>query len=1257
MLKVTSSVGRQVAATVKDATSTVKRELQKRHVLLQVYSVKIGHFYYGIHNKQYIRIFAITTRFDHDISASRNFRRHINTLPFPDWELGLREAVYQALLRERNLLPHLREYLHSAPIIGRQDTATPFGDIAIVARGQLYSAPGGFQFVQDPYQNDCDGCHNAPPRCDRASCENWKPQGHERLLALWTVKRIRHRDSNYGYRYEMEYKVTPMNVAANEHFITRNGRFDYSVPGHTFIVKADSKQSDSPFQRIKSISDKVYRSSQSFNTNHWSPNNYGPNFDAHYLPPPPPVPPINEYYDNDPRNVGYPNVLYGPPELYTRRPPYTRFTTKKYPQPHDSQEDEQDSFNNFFDPFSSTSTTRTTTLSTSTTTQPSKFDLFANTQTSPPLFIPAITTKTSVKPTFPTLTESLPKTTQRDISHHSTSAQTQLLPTIPIQASSDQTTEILQNTPLTMHSEDVFPIKPLVSSPTVRFPTVATSRYPTSLLQEHTTQTTPTTHYSEKVNFVKYSEPDPLYSTASTQSTHTFSTRTTKQYRPMTTRFRTTESDDYDIFGDNKMTSERPIRIKFPGVVNVKLPPGEQVITVVDAPTMMPKFEQEQKSTLPITESTQTNILTPKYQVDFNNRQLLHPGNESYVTVSLIPSTRNQQSTPKSTSSTESSTRYEITTKNIILSKIPPIRESSENHPELTTKRYVPITKNYIAPERVTITPLTKTTSRSIRYTPRTKSFTRTTLSKTTTPLTTISSTTDLTSTMTSFRSTPLSISTVSASIPYLSKPRTTVVPVITTSVRTITLPTKRRTSPSINLPPITRKMYSTLRPLTLRTKPTQSKSTLKTSTMITTNEVTTPFLPTTIQVSRIPEKTTYASTFAFTTASTQSTEFETTNPPTATHISEPTTQQNTRITTILDVLTSTTLPEISETDLSTMSTKSVVVSNVSATTSSLPSSIPTTVYVTPSAPVSTVFTTPISIPTVITTDSEIHTTEIATSTSNHLSMTQSTKLVPSSTSSIKSTTDDFPWETKNIISSKRPVTREDENFELDIFGRPQDKSTKLIPPEIQNKQSFNSKEIDDIFGVSEKSETLRNKQKYTESNTESSSLTTSTLKVIYSNFYSPSTALTTEKPTRESFSSETKENNVEITTVNVFNNSSGNINDKATESEALTKQSYSTSASFEVTKNKITTEKDLIDTHSESDSVHEDTLPTHFPNKSEYKQSTQIPCNNATEKSEAFFNPVTKQGFLTTSFGTVSKTKDSQNLKQRVVLRLKRKR
>lgn len=66
-------------------------------------------------------------------------------------------------------------------------------------------------------------------------------------MALWTVKRLRHRSFD-NYQYEIQYTISPMTSAMDEEFATRDGVYDYSMPGHVFIIKKDNVHKNQPTQ-------------------------------------------------------------------------------------------------------------------------------------------------------------------------------------------------------------------------------------------------------------------------------------------------------------------------------------------------------------------------------------------------------------------------------------------------------------------------------------------------------------------------------------------------------------------------------------------------------------------------------------------------------------------------------------------------------------------------------------------------------------------------------------------------------------------------------------------------------------------------------------------------------------------------------------------------------------------------------------------------------------------------------------------------
>ncbi|CAH0554015.1 unnamed protein product [Brassicogethes aeneus] len=177
----------------------------------------------------------ITSRRQLRRTSPRNSRRHVESPTTEDWETGLREATSQALNREGVSDPNLRGHVFAAPLVGKQENVVPFGDIIVLGRGQLYSTLEGLKFVQDPYQNDCDECHNKINRCGTHQCETWK-HPNEQLVALWTAKKIRHREGR-GHKYETEYIVSPIRADSSGEYMTKDGRFDYTMPGHVFVLK------------------------------------------------------------------------------------------------------------------------------------------------------------------------------------------------------------------------------------------------------------------------------------------------------------------------------------------------------------------------------------------------------------------------------------------------------------------------------------------------------------------------------------------------------------------------------------------------------------------------------------------------------------------------------------------------------------------------------------------------------------------------------------------------------------------------------------------------------------------------------------------------------------------------------------------------------------------------------------------------------------------------------------------------------------
>ncbi|GJQ74696.1 hypothetical protein Trydic_g21547 [Trypoxylus dichotomus] len=171
--------------------------------------------------------------------GQRAYRRHIGSSygkydGFPNvnyWETGLKDSVYRTFLRKGYADPSLKDQILNAPLVNlRNRQATSFGDIVVLSRGQLYFSAGGFLFVEDENLYDCDECD-----VKRQSYHNYG-----QIVALWTVRRLRHRDKSSFYRYETEYLISP--TGSND-YRRQNGAFNYDIPGYVFILKNSQTES------------------------------------------------------------------------------------------------------------------------------------------------------------------------------------------------------------------------------------------------------------------------------------------------------------------------------------------------------------------------------------------------------------------------------------------------------------------------------------------------------------------------------------------------------------------------------------------------------------------------------------------------------------------------------------------------------------------------------------------------------------------------------------------------------------------------------------------------------------------------------------------------------------------------------------------------------------------------------------------------------------------------------------------------------
>lgn len=463
--------------------------------------------------------------------SQRSYRRHIDT-PYPKtqanyWETGLRESVYRTFLRKGYVDPSLRDQILHAPLLVtqyKQQEATPFGDIAVLARGQLYFAAGGFQFVQDEHSYDCDECLPLL-RFDQGQ-----------IVALWTVKRLRHRDQNGYYRYETEYLISLVGGNVFKH----NGAFNYDIPGYIFILKDLQRQNDNLWNRGNPLWYKQDEIKQfGFETN------------RHYLPPV--------------------FSTAATPALYYYTTPKTHFNNDPDIIPAKNNVRKEIQLYNML-------------LQTLTQAQPSNGVRFSVTATAKP-FKPSPTYIKYSEPDPLYTTIRTPLTTVRfDTATRKLQHKVQSIPfavqtlknTIP-PTTTQRTLTIAPFLPTPTHTK--YPAPNLFHTTTRVPPTMATRKVPSttskSIVASTTTQKpiTTTAFKSIPVDYTKYSEPDPLYTTSKTSPTTVrIESTTTKIYPkvqddqfsiqiPSTTTQRpltTTTFDLFDVFSQPKQKERLP---------------------------------------------------------------------------------------------------------------------------------------------------------------------------------------------------------------------------------------------------------------------------------------------------------------------------------------------------------------------------------------------------------------------------------------------------------------------------------------------------------------------------------------------------------------------------------------------------------------------------------------------------------------------------------------------------------------------------
>lgn len=360
-------------------------------------------------------------------------------------------------------------------------------------------------------------------RCGKHQCDIWQPHAQHNLIALWTVKKIRHRD-NHGHKYELEYIISPVHREAPTGYMTKQGRFDYAIPGHIFVVKT---QSYAPPSNNIATGYKHQASEQQSNVYHHN---------HHVLP--------NDY----PKTAAKPSVVvgYGPkghkhihhfPDYFTPYPNYhqpAKYPTITLPSTTDPKEIEL--YKQLIDSLAS---------KTSTSHGPHRFDLTGVIPQLPVKHtIPTVTThpskpiyhpETTVIPSQPTLVQ-LPtgqivpvEEVATTLVHHPQTDSHNYITTLP-------------HIPPTITTSQHVPI-------TSQFPT---SHSPIPVQPTHPTQPV---HFVSSEPHVTYSQPDEYLNTKPPVQTTYVIPETKPQTKPVTIHYYTPASEENETTPKKVTTS------------------------------------------------------------------------------------------------------------------------------------------------------------------------------------------------------------------------------------------------------------------------------------------------------------------------------------------------------------------------------------------------------------------------------------------------------------------------------------------------------------------------------------------------------------------------------------------------------------------------------------------------------------------------------------------------------------------------------
>ncbi|XP_017470241.1 PREDICTED: uncharacterized protein LOC108361958 [Rhagoletis zephyria] len=138
--------------------------------------------------------------YEEDASATTTTTATHNQTLLRPWERTLKHVTFVTLFTNAAAAGNVSQqkaysdFLYSPYIPQRVESDTRFGDIVTLANGRLEeTGNNSFRFIEGLCGYDCDA---------------------ERVWALWQVQKIRHRDANRKFRYEMKFSVSPLRAVS-----------------------------------------------------------------------------------------------------------------------------------------------------------------------------------------------------------------------------------------------------------------------------------------------------------------------------------------------------------------------------------------------------------------------------------------------------------------------------------------------------------------------------------------------------------------------------------------------------------------------------------------------------------------------------------------------------------------------------------------------------------------------------------------------------------------------------------------------------------------------------------------------------------------------------------------------------------------------------------------------------------------------------------------------------------------------------------